>query len=78
MTKGLLASTARIWDRNVKAARKVYLDALHALAANECPETRRSVIEARSALIAAVAAMEADQRAAEAASQSLNRPRRRA
>lgn len=78
MIGSLLEDTAHIWDRNVKAARKVYLHALHALAANECDETRRSVREARSALVSAVAVMEADQRVAEAASQSLNRPRRRA
>lgn len=75
---GLLKATARIWDRNVKAARKVYLHALHAFAVNDCEETQRSVRESRSALVAAVSSMEADQRAAEAASQSLNRPHRRA
>lgn len=74
----LLKSTARVWDRNVKAARKVYLHALHALAVNDCEETQRSVRESRSALVSAVSSMEADQRAAEAASLTLNRPRRRA
>ena len=74
----LRKATARLWDRNLKAARKVYLHALHALAVNDCEETRRSVRESRAALMAAVATMEADQRAAEAASQTLNRPRRRA
>ena len=74
----LLRSTAHIWDRNVKAARKVYLMALSALAAKPSAEAQRSVAEARTGLERAVAAMEADQRAVHATSQVLNRPRMRA
>lgn len=78
MTSTLLRDTAHVWDRNVKAAREVYLAALSALAASGSAEAKRSVSAARTGLERAVAAMEADQRAAHAASQSLNRPRMRA
>lgn len=72
----LLRQTRNIWDRNVRAARSVYLGALHALAANRCAETERSVALARSDLVAAVNEMERDKRAAEYASLALKSPKR--
>lgn len=62
----LLVRTAGMQPGAIKRARQEYV---HALLASGVK---------RRALEAAVAADEADQRAAEAASQTLNRPRRRA
>lgn len=42
-TPWLLKQTARIWDRNVKAARLAYVQALKARFASKCTETDRLV-----------------------------------
>ena len=63
----LLKQTGRIWDRNVKAARLAYAQALKARFANKCAETDRLVAKTRAVLETAVARMQEDERRAERA-----------
>ena len=67
----LLKQTARIWDRNVKAARLAYAQALKARFANPCAQTDRLVAETRAGLETAVAQMREDGRRAQ---EARNRP----
>lgn len=67
----LLQRTARIWDRNVKAARASYVLALKARFANKCAQTDRLVAKTRAVLETAVAQMREDERRAQ---EARNRP----